>query len=92
MLHRTPDGLLCVRGNPPAPPCCPYGASVSRPQVAGFLTLAAPSWDPSLPFVMAGAVAVAMLAYQGVMRFRQAGQGGAGAGGGLARRAGAGSE
>ncbi|GIM15414.1 hypothetical protein Vretimale_18195, partial [Volvox reticuliferus] len=46
-------------------------SGMSRPsKVAGFLTLGAPSWDPSLPFVMAGAVAVAMVAYQGVMRFR----------------------
>ncbi|GLI62252.1 hypothetical protein VaNZ11_004857 [Volvox africanus] len=46
-------------------------SGMSRPsKVAGFLTLGLPSWDPSLPFVMAGAVAVAMVAYQGVMRFR----------------------
>ncbi|GIL62605.1 hypothetical protein Vafri_16786 [Volvox africanus] len=46
-------------------------SGMSRPsKVVGFLTLGVPSWDPSLPFVMAGAVAVAMVAYQGVMRFQ----------------------
>ncbi|KXZ46963.1 hypothetical protein GPECTOR_39g457 [Gonium pectorale] len=46
-------------------------SGMTRPsKVAGFLTVAAPSWDLSLPFVMAGAVAVAMVAYQGVLRFR----------------------
>lgn len=44
---------------------------MTRPaKVAGFLNLATPSWDPSLPFVMGGAVMVAMVAYQGVMRYR----------------------
>ncbi|KXZ52032.1 hypothetical protein GPECTOR_10g1055 [Gonium pectorale] len=44
---------------------------MTRPsKVSGFLTLSAASWDPSLPFIMLGAVSVAMLAYQGVVRFR----------------------
>ncbi|GLC36551.1 hypothetical protein PLESTM_000459200 [Pleodorina starrii] len=46
-------------------------SGMTRPsKVAGFLTLGVPSWDASLPFVMGGAVVVAMIAFQGVMRFR----------------------
>ncbi|KAG2485997.1 hypothetical protein HYH03_015319 [Edaphochlamys debaryana] len=37
-------------------------------KVAGFLS-ARKSWDPSLTFVMGGAVAVAIVAYQAVLRF-----------------------
>eukprot|EP00198_Chlamydomonas_reinhardtii_P009236 XP_001698573.1 membrane protein [Chlamydomonas reinhardtii] len=39
-------------------------------KVAGFLTVGVPSWDASLPFVMGGAVMVAAIAYQGILRFK----------------------
>jgi hypothetical protein len=38
--------------------------------VASFLTPLSPSWDGSLVFVMAGAAALAAVAYQAVIRFR----------------------
>ena len=42
-------------------------AGMVRPtKVAGFLAPLAPSWDPSLAFVMAGAIAVALPAFQWV--------------------------
>lgn len=39
-------------------------------KVVGFLSVTFPGWDLSLPFVMGGAVLVAMAAFQGIMRFR----------------------
>lgn len=43
--------------------------------VVGFLSVTFPGWDLSLPFVMGGAVLVAMAAFQGIMRFRCAREG-----------------
>jgi len=44
-------------------------AGMVRPtKVAGFLSVTHPAWDPSLMFVMGGAILVAMPAYQYVMR------------------------
>ncbi|GFR50742.1 hypothetical protein Agub_g13008, partial [Astrephomene gubernaculifera] len=46
-------------------------SGMTRPsKVAGFLQVGWPAWDPSLPFVMGGAVLVAMAAYQAIMRFK----------------------